>query len=385
MSMNKLVSFKFSSPTTVAFGNGVAERLGEYLVKMGSRKALIVTDKMMVEIGLAKKIGEYAGIPHVFYDGVQPEPPVENTLDALAVYKKEGCDVVIGVGGGSPLDVAKAAAMLASNGGGYQEYVGIGKVPKRCDPLILIPTTAGTGSECSIFSIMLVNGLKAGVVDYNISANVAIVDPLLTVSVPRKLTAATGLDAFCHSMETLISTNANPMSDTLACKAIALLCKWLPKAVGDPGDLEARYWVMFASWLGGYNMNLCDGAAANHGFAFSLGGLFHVPHGLANAVFLQHVLPVVGVAEYDKVRLMGEAMGENMCGLSDREAFDKTMDAVRNLVKIVGCDIPLRDFGVKESDLDRLTDEAIKQARVMGHSTYKLTREEIMGIFHKAL
>ena len=378
-------TFNFSSPTNVAFGNGTAERLGSFLAKMGSKKTLVVTDKTMVEIGLVKKIIGYSGIECLVYDGVQPEPPVENTLDSLQMYQKNGCDSIIGLGGGSPLDVAKAAAMLASNGGKYTDYVGIGKVAKRCVPMILIPTTAGTGSEVSIFSIMLVNGLKAGVVDYNITAHVAIVDPLLTFSVPRKLTAATGLDAFCHSVEALISTNANPMADMMSLRAIELLTKWLPKSVGEPNHAEARYWVMFASMLGGYNCNTCEGAGANHGFAFSLGGLFHVPHGLANAVFLQHVLPVVGIAEYPKVRMLGEAMGENMTGLSDREAFDKTIAAVRNLVKNVGCDIPLREFGVKEDDLDKLTDEAIKQARVMGHSTYKLVPAEIKEIFRKAM
>ncbi|MCL2001539.1 MAG: iron-containing alcohol dehydrogenase, partial [Planctomycetes bacterium] len=363
--MSSLASFNFYSPVTVAFGNGVAEKLGVHIAKTGIKKALIVTDKMMVEIGLAKNISDYAGIQCLVYDGVQPEPPVENTLEALKMYQDGGCDGIIGLGGGSPLDVAKAAAMLASNGGNYSDYIGIGKVPKRCAPMVLIPTTSGTGSEVSIFSIMLVNGAKAGVVDPNITAYVAIVDPLLTVSVPRKLTAATGLDAYCHAMETLISTNVNPMSDNLALNAIGLITEWLPKAVGNPGHIEARYWLAFASMIGGFNMNLCEGAAANHGFAFALGGLFHVPHGLANAVFLQHVLPVVGIAEYPKVRMMGSAMGENMAGLSDREAFDKTIAAVRNLVKNVGCDIPLREFGVKEGDLDKLTEETIKQARVM--------------------
>lgn len=383
--MSQLVSFNFSSPTSVAFGNGAIQRLGEYITKMGASKALIVTDKVMVEIGLVKKLIECAGVPCVVFDGVSPEPPVENTMDSLKQYQDNGCDVIIGLGGGSPLDVAKAAAMLASNGGSYTDYAGIGKVPKRCAPLILIPTTAGTGSETSIFSIMLVNGLKAGVVDYNITAHVAIVDPLLTMSVPRGLTAATGLDAFCHSMETLISTNANPMSDTLALKAIALLGKWLPKAVAYQENLEARYWVMFASMIGGYNSNTCEGAAANHGFAFSLGGLLHVPHGLANAVFLQHILPFTGIAEYGKMRLMGEALGENMTGLSDREAFAKTILAVQNLVKNVGCDIPLREFGVKEDNLNALADEVIKQARVMGHSTYRFTKDEIIAVFRKAM
>jgi alcohol dehydrogenase len=142
---------------------------------------------------------------------------------------------------------------------------------------------------------------------------------------------------------------------------------------------------MFASMIGGFSSNTCEGCAANHGFAFALGGLFHVPHGLANAVMLQHVLPIVGVTVYEKMRLMAEAMGESTDGLSDREAFAKTIAAVSDLVKNVGCNIPLSSFGVKESDLDTLTQETINQARVIGHSTYKPTPEEIKEIFRKAL
>lgn len=212
------------------------------------------------------------------------------------------------------MDVAKAVAMLVTNGGNYTDYVGVNKVPCRCAPLILIPTTAGTGSEVSMFSIMMVNGIKAGVCDQNITAHIALVDPKLTLTVPRHITASTGLDAFCHLLECYISKLANSMSDMIALEGIKYIWKYLRKAVGDGNDIEARYWMSYASSLGGFGPNLVDGCAANHGFAFALGAVYHLGHGLANALMLPYVFPVVAKAELDKMPQLAEIMGISTCG-----------------------------------------------------------------------
>lgn len=382
-------NFVFKSPTALAFGNGVAQDAASHLAKLGVAKALIVTDGVIIKVGILEQITaalEKGGVKYAVYSDVQPEPPVENTYAALDVFKKEGCDGVLGIGGGSALDVAKAAAMLVTNTGKYEEYVGIGKVPKKCAPLVLMPTTSGTGSEVSIFSIMIVNGSKMGVVDQNITADLALVDPLLTLSVPRSVTAATGLDTFCHHLESYLSINHSPICDMICLEGIRVVAKYLPKAVGNPDDRDARYWMSYASTLGGYVMNLTEGAAANHGLAFALGARFHLGHGLANAVMLPYVLPVVGRAEVGKVRRMGEAMGVALDGLSDREALPVVVQALEDLVSDVGCLKPISDFGVKEEDLDGLTEEVIKtQGRVMGHSTYRLAKDEIRAIFATAL
>jgi alcohol dehydrogenase class IV len=381
--------WSFKSPTSLVFGDNVALELGAHLNKLGIKKALLVTDELIVKLGIAKRTLELATTQHrvefATYSGVHPEPPVENAYDALAIYQQERCDGIVGIGGGSPLDVAKAVALLATNGGKYENYTGIGKVPKKCAPLVLMPTTSGTGSEVSMFSIMIVNGAKAGVVDENITANLALVDPVLTVSAPPHVTAATGLDAFCHHLESFLSVNASVLHQPLCLDGIRVISKYLRKAVGDGQNAEARYQMAYASTMGGYASNLSEGAAANHGLAFALGAKFHIGHGLANAVLLRHVLPVVGRAELEKVRMIGEAMGEKVAALSDVAALDVTVGAIHTLVRDVGCDIPLGRLGAKEADLDDLVAETNRQTRVMGHSTYKLSSDEIRSIFAGAL
>lgn len=387
--MDKAAKIIFKSPTALILENGVAVELGLHLKKLGVSKALMVTDSVIFDLGIAAEVMKTAeekyGVTFEVYKDVLPEPPVENVYTALDIYKNNGCNGVVGLGGGSSIDVAKAVAMLVTNGGTYEQYAGIDKVPKRCAPLVLMPTTSGTGSEVSVFSIMLVNGSKAGVVDQNISANIALVDPLLTESVPKSVTAATGLDALCHHIESYISVNASPFCDAICLEGIRVISKYLRKAVADGSNREARYWMSYASTIGGFVMNLTDGAAANHGLAFALGAKFHVGHGLANAVMLPYTFPVVGLAELEKVRKIGEAMGLDLTGLSDREALETVSEAITALVQDVGCLRPLRTFGATEADLDDLVAETNTQTRVMNHSTYRLTSQEIKDMFAKAL
>ena len=387
--MDTARNFTFRSPTTLALGNGVARDAGLHLRKMGVSKALLVTDAIIEKVGILAQITSIlknSGVDFATYNQVQPEPPVENCYDALEILKKEGCDGIVGLGGGSALDVAKAAAMLATNTGRYEEYTGIGKVPKKCSPLLLMPTTSGTGSEVSMFSIMIVGGSKMGVVDQNITADLALVDPLLTLSVPRQVTAATGLDAFCHHLESYISVNHSPLCDLMCLEGMRIINKYIRRAVGFPGDQEARYWMSYASTIGGYVMNMTEGAAANHGLAFAIGAKFHLGHGLSNAIMLPHVLPVVGLSELEKVRRVGEAMGLELKSLSDRSALEAVSNALDVLVTDVGCKVSLASIGVSAPDIVKLTEETLRtQSRVMGHSTWQLTAEEISSIFPKAM
>lgn len=382
-------NFLFRSPNAFKFGNGLIEELGKEFDKLGVDRVLIVTDKVIVEIGLIDQVQAIlseSGIESFVFDAVHPEPPVEDAYTAYDIYKENDCNGVFGIGGGSPLDVAKIVAMFATNPGRYEDYMGIDKVPYKGAPLILTPTTAGTGSEVSMFSIMIVDGSKAGVVDGNIIADLALVDPLLTKTVPRKVTAATGLDTLCHHIESYISLNDSPICDALCLEGIRVVGEYLRKAVGNGDDGEARYWMAYASTLGGYVMNLTEGAAANHGLAFAVGAKHNVGHGLSNALMLPYVLPLVGIAELDKVRNIGEALGLDLSMYSDREALDMTVATITSLVEDVGCYIPLREFGVTEDNIEALTDEVIAtQGRVMGHSTYRLEREEITAIFRSAL
>lgn len=386
--MSNIPAILFKSPSQFILAEGAAADLGIHLKKLGVKKALLVTDEVIQKIGTADQVMEAAkaqGLAFALYAETLPEPPVENVNEALEIYRSQGCDGVVGLGGGSPLDVAKAVAMLAANGGKYEDYAGIGKVPNKSAPMVLMPTTAGTGSEVSMFSILLVKGSKVGVVDSHICADVALVDPLLTLSVPRKVTAATGLDAFCHHLESFLSTNQSPFCSAICLEGIRVISANLRKAFADGANQEARYWMSYGSAIGGYVMNLTEGAAANHALAFALGAKFHIGHGLSNAVMLPYVFPLIIKGELDRVRQIGQAMGENMEGLSDYEAMEITCQAIRNLVQDVGCLIPLKELGVGENDLEALAAETQTQVRVLGHSTYKLTAEEIKGIFRQAL
>lgn len=303
----------------------------------------------------------------------------------MAIYHEQYRDGVVGIGGGSAIDVAKAVALLITNGGKYEDQTGIGKVPKKCAPLVLMPTTSGTGSEVSIFSILMVNGSKVSVVNENITANLALVDPMLILSVPRNVTAVTDLDASCHHLESFLSVNVSLMQQLLCLEGIRKISKYLRKAVGDGQNVEARYQMSYASTLGGYALNLSEGVTANHGLVFALDEKYHIGHSLANAVLFRHVLPIVGLAELEKVRMIGEVMGENMAGLSDIDALNVTVNAIHALVRDVGFDIPLSQLGATEAELDDLVAETNRQTRVMGHSTYKLSSDEIRAIFVNAL
>lgn len=378
----------FKSPTAYIIGNGEAKNLATHLKKLGISRCLMITDSVIKGLGTADKVMDYAraeGIEFFEFTGCLPEPPVSNTYDALDIYKQNDCQGVVGLGGGSSMDVAKAVAMLVTNTGRYEDYVGVNKVPTRCAPLVLIPTTSGTGSEVSMFSIMMVNGAKAGVCDQNITAHIALVDPELTLTVPRKVTAATGLDTFCHLLECFISKLSTSMSDMIALEGIQYVCKYLRKAVGDPSNLEARYWMSYASSLGGFGPNLVDGCAANHGLAFALGAVYHIGHGLANALVLPYVFPVVCKAELEKLPRLATAMGLKPEGKTAQEVADLISQSIVELVRDVDCLIPLSQFGATEADLDRLVEETNFQTRVMGHSSWQLTSDEIRRIFKAAL
>lgn len=378
----------FKSPTAFVIQNGCIDELHKYLKKLNIMRGLLVTDATISKLGIVDEIvqkNREFGIELVVYDSCEPEPPVENTIEALKKYKEEKCEGVIGLGGGSSMDVAKAVAMLVTNGGDYTDYVGVNKVPYRCSPLVLIPTTSGTGSEVSMFSIMMVNGAKAGVCDQNITAHIALVDPKLTLTVPRNITASTGLDAFCHLLECYISKLANSMSDMIALEGIKYVWKYLRKAVGDGENLEARYWMSYASSLGGFGPNLVDGCAANHGFAFALGAVYHLGHGLANALMLPYVFPVVARAELDKMPCLAEIMGISTYGKTEKELMYEIAEEIKELVTDVGCLKPLREFGASAEDLGRLVEEVKLQTRVMGHSSWELTSEEIKEIFRQVM
>ena len=379
-------SFRFNCRTMVNFGFGAVNALPEYVNKLGGKKILLMCDPGIAStpiLGMVTAILETAGIEFVLFPKVTPEPPVADILKAVSILKKNNCDMCVGLGGGSAMDVAKGVAMAAGNDGKYEEYAGIGNVPRKGLPCLVIPTTAGTGAEVSIICIATKGESKIGVVDPLIAADAALVDPELTMGLPRKMTAETGIDALVHNIESFLTITENPLADTVTLEGIRRIWSYLRRAVSNGADREARYYMAYGSLLGGYAMNLTDGAASVHGLAFALGTLFHVPHGLAVSMMTPKTLAAVAKGNYEKFTAMGKAMGISCKGLTPTEAADKIVAEIEQMYRDIGIPLTLRglNVGITEKDLDRLTDEAFSQKRVMGHSIHQLKREEVLSIF----
>ena len=378
----------FKSPTGFIIGNGVINELSTLLKKMGVQKCLVMSDEVLKNLGIVDKVMDPAkadGIEFVEYCKVLPEPPVDNPNEAFALYEETGCQGILGLGGGSAMDAAKAVSMMVTNPGGFEKYVGVNKVPNKGAPLILAPTIAGSGSEVGMFSIMLVNGEKAGVCDQNLCAEYALVDPELTLTCPRNLTAATGIDGLCHNLESYLSNLTNPMAEMFTLEGIHYMYKYLPKAVGQGDNLEARYYVSYASSIGIYATNLTDGCAANHGCAFAIGETYHIPHGLANAIMLPYVFPYVARAEMDRMPKLARAFGLDPEGKTGKELIAMITEVLTDWCKDLGCYKKISEFGAREEDIEKLVESTFAQTRVMGHSSWKLTAEELKEIYHKAM
>lgn len=378
----------FKSPTGFVLGNGIIKQLSFYLKKIGVTKCLVMSDEVLKNLGIVDRVLDPAredGIEFVEYCKVQPEPPVENPYEGLALYQEHGCQGILGLGGGSAMDAAKAVSMMVTNGGVYEKYVGVNKVPKKGAPLILAPTIAGSGSEVGMFSIMLVNGEKAGVCDQNLCAEYALVDPELTLTCPREITAATGLDGLCHNLESYLSNLTTSMAEMFALEGIHYMYNYLPKAVGQGDNLEARYWVSYASSIGIFANNLTDGCAANHGLAFAIGETYHIPHGLANAIMLPYVFPYVARSEMERMPKLARAFGLDPEGKTDHEVMEEITQTLIDWEKDIGCYRRLSEFGAKEEDFDQLVESTFAQTRVMGHSSWQLTADELKEIFKKAM
>ena len=382
-------SFRFNCRTMVNFGFGAVNALPEYVNKLGGKKILLLCDPGIAStpiLGTVTDILDNAGIEYLLFPKVTPEPPVADILNAVSILKENGCDMTIGLGGGSAMDVAKGVAMAAGNDDKYEEYAGIGNVPAKGLPCLVIPTTAGTGAEVSIICIATKGDSKIGVVDPLIAADAALVDPELTMGLPRKMTAETGIDALVHNLESFLTITENPLADAVTLEGIEKVWSYLRRAVANGADREARYYMAYGSLLGGYAMNLTDGAASVHGLAFALGTLFHVPHGLAVAMMLPQTMAAVAKGNYAKFTAMGETMGICCDGLTPAEAADLIVSEIEQMYRDIGIPLTLRGLnaGITENDLEKLADEAFSQKRVMGHSIYQLSRDEVLSIFKAA-
>lgn len=378
----------FYCPHKVIFGINSAQTLGAEVKALGGQKPLVVTDQGVLKAGLLEpvlKSLDGASIPYAIFDRVEPEPPATVVDEGTRTLKEERCDLVIGVGGGSSLDVAKGISVMATNPGSVLDVCGFDLVKNRGIPKVLLPTTAGTGSEVTRVLVITdeAENTKKAVYSPYVLADVAIVDPLLTLSMPPKVTADTGLDALVHAIETYVSVNATPFSDILAERAIEWIGRYLPIAWAKGSNLTARYYMSLASTVAGMAFG-SGGLGAVHGLCYPLGTEYHMSHGRSNAIMLPHVMKFNIPGNAEKFARIAALLGKDVDGLSPIEGAQMAVEAVKELLEAIQVPYRLRDYGIPESDLPKLVSGGMKQTRLFVPNPRDLTEEDVRRIFQEA-
>jgi alcohol dehydrogenase len=377
-------SYGYFMPPVSLMGVGCLEDIADYIKPMGFKKALIVSDKVLVQIQLTKKLTDVLdkiGVSYVIFDGAQPNPTVTNVNDGLKLLQDNKCDFVISFGGGSPHDCAKGIAIVAANGGKIEDYEGLNKSAKPQMPLIAVNTTSGTASQMTRFCIITDESrhVKMAIVDWHTTAVIAVDDAELMVAMPPALTAATGMDALTHAVEAYVSTIATPVTDCAALKAIELISGYLRRAVANGNDMEAREMMTYAEYLAGIAFNNAS-LGYVHAMAHQLGGFYDLPHGVCNAILLPAVEDYNAKVVPERFVDIAKAMGKDVTGLSSADAAAAALTAIRELSADIGIPAGLKDLkGFKESDIPTLAANALKD--VCGLSNPKqATQEEIEAI-----
>ncbi|VFQ45977.1 iron-containing alcohol dehydrogenase [Desulfoluna butyratoxydans] len=381
--------YGFYIPTVTLMGVGSHKQLGEQIKTLGAKKPLLVTDKGITDAGLTAQITDLikaeTGSEVVLYDDTVPNPTDKNVADGVALFKESGCDMIITLGGGSPHDCGKGIGIVATNGGTIHDYEGVDQSTQAMPPFIAINTTAGTASEMTRFCIITDTSrkVKMAIVDWRVTPAIAINDPLLMVGMPSSLTAATGMDALTHAVEAYVSTIATPVTDACALKAIELISDYLRPAVANGEDIEARDKMAYAEYLAGMAFNNAS-LGHVHAMAHQLGGYYDLPHGVCNAILLPHVSRFNLIARLDRYVDIAIAMGENVEGLSTREAAETALTAIQTLSRDIGIPENLTVLGVKKEDLPIMAGNAQKDACGVTNPR-RPTLEDVVGIYTAAL
>ncbi|MBM6618130.1 iron-containing alcohol dehydrogenase [Bacillus suaedaesalsae] len=380
--------FRYEIPTAIEFGNGVINDLAKHVKNLNGTKVLIVGDPGVVQAGVVDKLTkplEDNGIPYVTFSEIEPDPAIQSVEKGLQLADEEGCDLVVGVGGGSSLDTAKAIGLMLTNSGHIRDYVGINMVPNQAAPVIAVPTTAGTGSELTIWSVLSDKEVKVKVSVgsiYNMPT-LALCDPELTTSLPPHITAATGMDALTHALESYVNKATQPISEGLSVQAMKMISKNLRLAVVQGENKEARYQMLLASLIAAMAFNTTR-LGLSHALALPLGAHFKIPHGVVNAILLPEVMQFNIIGNVKKFAEIATIFGENTIGLTTREAAEKAVTAIRQLKKDVGIAQTLSDYGVREEHLDMIAEEAMLSGNVAVNPV-KPTLEDLKNICRAAM
>jgi len=377
--------FNFRAAGEVTFGTGSIRDAGAIIKRHGGKKVLMVVDSGFSRTGSMEKITDALQrekLPFVLFDGVEPEPRVEVADRCGELARKEGCNFVLGVGGGSAMDTAKAAAILATNEGRARDFQGLNKVPRAGLPKGMVPTTAGTGSEVT-FTAVFINEeekKKAGINSPFLYPEMSILDPELTLGLPAAVTAFTGMDALTHAIESYTSKAASPMSEMFSEEAIRRIGNSLRRAVDQGSDLDARTHMLYGSFLAGIGLANA-GVTAAHSLAYPLGGAYRVPHGVANALLLPAIMEFNAFSSLEKFARIAEMLGEKVEGLSVGEAATLAVEAVKRLARDLGVPQRLSDLGIPEMAIPGMAEEAMKVARPLENNPRPVSSEEIIRIY----
>jgi alcohol dehydrogenase class IV len=394
----------FHSAGSLVFGQGAARQLGDIAARMNVKRLLIVTDPMLVSAGVAQTVRQPlsgAGIVVETFDGGEPEPSMKAADACVATARQFKPDVLLGLGGGSNMDLAKIAATVLAHGGGPRDYVGDDRIPGPVAPLICVPTTSGTGSEVSAASVLTdeANKIKVGVLSNHLRPRVAVVDPLLTVSCPPKVTADSGIDALTHAVEAYTAVDnaefplpagertvyqgKHPLGDCLAERAIALIGAYLRRAVADGTDVEAREGMALGATLAGLAFSNV-GVAVVHALEYPVGGATHCAHGRGNGLLLPYVMRFNLSARPREFAAIARMLGEDVRGLSEPQAAERAVAAVETLRAAIGIPARLRDLGVKQEQLRPFAEKAFGIKRILRVNPRTVTVEDLEGILRAA-
>lgn len=382
-----MTSYAFLTAPAIRIEDGVSERLGAELRSFGARHALIVTDAFLAASGLidaALKSLADAGVGLILFDRVEPDPPAASVEACAALAVSAGVDTVVGLGGGSAMDTAKLAALMAGSGERLDDLYGVDRARGPRLRLVQVPTTAGTGSEVTPIAIVTTpSDEKKGVVSSLLHADLALLDATLTLGLPARVTAMTGVDAMVHAVEAYTSRHRkNPLSDALAVRALSMLSANIDRVVEEGSDLEARRAMLQGSLLAGMAFANAP-VAAVHALAYPLGGLFHAPHGLSNALVFAEVA-AFNLSEADQhyselARLLPRDLTEDR---TDGEGFVR---AISTLVRRLPMEQRLSEVGVTAADLDRLADDAMKQTRLLVNNPRRVALGDAQAIYAAVL
>jgi alcohol dehydrogenase class IV len=370
-------------------GPGSLSTIQEIPAAYGAEKVLIITDQGVWNAGLIEKpktILESAGFRVAVIHDTPPEPAVDQVKTIFQQAKTLEGQMIIGIGGGSAMDVAKLVSVLLTNDVSLEQLLGKTQIAHRGLPTLMVPTTAGTGSEATPNAIVLVpeEEVKIGIVNNKLIPDCVILDPMMTLNLPPAVTAATGMDALAHAIECYTSKKANPFSDTFALKAVGLISNSLRRAYREGQNIDARHDMLLGALFGGMCIST-SGTTAVHALAYPLGGKYRMPHGLSNAVLLPHIMQFNLDAVEDRFRDIAVAMGLDVAGLTTRKAAEKMIENLYALNKDLNIPSGIAAQGVTEADLDVLVEAASKVTRLLGNNPKPLTKSDIRAIYRRLL